>query len=92
MHWFIPKFKINLSCVQITYQITLLFTIGAETSDKYSNCDVLRLSVIWHHYMCLMSIIYDCVNALKILHLWWLPNVWFEKFKLIKVKGENEFK
>lgn len=41
MHWFIPMFKINLSCVQISYLITLLFTIGAETSDKYVNCDVL---------------------------------------------------
>lgn len=75
--------------MQITYQITLLFTIDAETSDKYLNCDALCLSVIWHHCMCLMSIIYDCVNAHKILHLWWLPNVWFEKCKLIKVKGGN---
>lgn len=41
MRWFIPKLKINLSCVQISYLITLFFTIGAETSDKYANCDVL---------------------------------------------------
>lgn len=92
MHWFIPKFKINLSCAQITYLITLLFTIGAGTSDKDANCDVLCLSVIWRCYMCLMAVIYDCVNAHKILHLWWLPNVWFEKCKLIKVKGGIEFK
>lgn len=38
MHW---KFKINLSCVQITYLVTLLFTIGTETKDEYANCDVL---------------------------------------------------
>ena len=58
---------------------------------KHANCDVLCLSVIWHNYMCLMSIIYDWVNVHKIFHLWWLPNVWFEKCKIIEVKG-NKFK